>query len=135
MSMEHVNVVVVQGAQHIAPNDLFGPAAHRTACRQVDDPVHDRQERVDVVSRQQDPNFSLSRYPAKKARRFLCAARVEAGERLVEEQQLRLRGQRVGYQDSLLLAAGQSPDPGIGQVGRVDGLEKLVYEGAPGVRP
>jgi hypothetical protein len=33
MSMEHVNVVAVQSAQHIASDDLFGPAAHGTARR------------------------------------------------------------------------------------------------------
>jgi hypothetical protein len=75
------------------------------------------------------------RYPAKKARRFLCAAGIEAGKRLVEEQQLRLGRQRVGYQDSLLLAAGERTDPGIGEVGGVDGLKKLVHESSLGARP
>ena len=87
------------------------------------------------MGRQQDPNLSLVRYPAKKACRFLCAARVEAGERLIEEQELRLGRQSVGYQDSLLFAAGQGADPGVGEVGGVDGLEKLVHQGAPGARP
>ena len=87
------------------------------------------------MGRKQDPYLSLTRYPAKKLGRFLCAARVEAGERLIEEQELRLGCQSVGDQDPLLFAAGQGPYPGIGEVGGVDGPEKLVDQGALGARP
>jgi len=87
------------------------------------------------MGRQQDTNSSLMRYPAKKARRFLRTTRVEAGERLIEEQEPRLGCQSVGYQDSLLLAAGQGPYPGLGEVGGVDGPEKLVHQSALGARP
>jgi hypothetical protein len=90
MSVEDVDMVVVQGAQHVASHDFFGPSAHRAARRKVHDPVHHWQERVDVVGRKQDPDLSVERYPAEKARCFLCAAGVEAGERFVEEQELRL---------------------------------------------
>ncbi len=61
------------------------------------------------MGRQQDPDLSITRNPAKKARRFLCTARVEAGEWLIEEQEPRLGRQSVGDQDSLLFAAGQGP--------------------------
>lgn len=86
------------------------------------------------MGRQQDPDLSITRNPAKKARRFLCTARVEAGEWLIEEQEPRLGRQSVGDQDSLLFAAGQGPHPGIGEVGGVDGSEKLVDQGALGAR-
>ena len=86
------------------------------------------------MGRQQDPDLSLTSNPAKKGRRFLRAARVEAGERLIEEQELRPGRQSVRDQDSLLFAPGQGPDPGIGEVGGVDGSEKLVDPGALGAR-
>ena len=79
------------------------------------------------------PTFSTSN-PAKKGRRFLRAARVEAGERLIEEQELR-PGRRERARSGLFAVRPRTgPDPGIGEVGGVDGSEKLVDPGALGAR-
>ena len=48
---------------------------------------------------------------------------VERGERLVEQQHLRLRHQRARDRHPLRLPAGQLARPGIGLVGQADARE------------
>ena len=65
---------------------------------------------------------------------LLGASQVEIRERLVEQQQLRPRDQRVRDQDPLLLSARQLTDAGVGESGRVDRGEHLLDQLAAGAR-
>ena len=97
-------------------------AAGGPAGRQVDDPVHDRQQRVHLVRRDQHGDLLLRGDPAEQRDDLLLAADVEVGQRLVEQQQPGTADQRVRDQDPLLLAAGQVADPGVGEPLGVDGV-------------
>ena len=52
--------------------------------------------------------------------------RIEAGGRLVEEEQLGIADQRAGDGEPLLLAAGELLDPGVALVLELDQLQHLV---------
>ena len=56
----------------------------------------------------------------------LLVGQVDAGGRLVEDEQVRLAGQRAGDEHPLLLAAGQRGDAVAGPVGEPDDLEGVV---------
>ena len=71
---------------------------------------------------------------AERVGQRLLVGQVDAGGGLVEEQQLRLAGQRAGDQHPLLLAAGQRGDAVAGPVGQADHLERVVDRGAVGAR-
>ncbi len=62
-------------------------------------------------------------------------ARVERGERLVEQHERGRGGQRAGQRDALLLPARQLPGPAVGQVGQPDQLQHLPDAPAAAPRP
>jgi hypothetical protein len=59
---------------------------------------------------------------------------VHRGQRFIQQQQLRLRGQRSGQRDALRLAAGQPPGAPVGELGGVD-LGEVPQCGLPGISP
>ena len=73
---------------------------------------HDRQPvGVQVVEQVQD---------------LVAGAHVDAGRRLVQQQQVGLAEQRAGDEHALLLAAGQLADVAVGQVADAEPVEHLV---------
>ena len=64
--------------------------------------------------------------PAQRPGERLLAGRVDPGGRLVEDQQLRLAGQRPGDQRALLLAAGEGGDRVAGPVGEADRGQRVA---------
>ncbi len=62
-------------------------------------------------------------------------ARVQRGERLVEQHQRGRGGQCAGQRDALLLAARQLPGPAVGEVGQPDQLQHLRDAPAAAPRP
>ena len=72
---------------------------------------------------------------AERAASACWLGRSTPGRRLVEEEQLRLAGERAGDQHPLLLAAGQSEvTPVATPVGQADHLEGVVDGGPVGAR-
>jgi hypothetical protein len=55
---------------------------------------------------------------------------IEVGERLVEQQQLRLRRQGAGQGDTLLLAAGKLMREALAEVFQVDQFQQLFGDAA-----
>ena len=55
--------------------------------------------------------------------------RVQGARRLVAEQHLRVRCQRAGNRNALLLAAGQLRRVGVGLIGQTDQLQQLTGAG------
>ena len=59
----------------------------------------------------------------------LLAGHVEAGQRLVQHQQLGLLGQGTRQEDPLLLTAGQFADLAFGEVGHADLRQRRLDHG------
>ena len=104
---EHVDVVAVEPLSTSERTTSSVGAAGRATGREVDDPVHHRQQRVHLVGRDQHRDLLLGGDPRQQLDDLLGAAQVEVGQRLVEQQQPRPADQRVRDQDPLLLAARQ----------------------------
>ena len=60
---------------------------------------------------------------------------VQRAERLVEQQQLGVGGQRPGERDALLLAAGEGGGAAVGIPGQPDEIEQLGDPGGPRAAP
>ena len=103
-----VHVVVVRDGV------LAGRLGHRSvvddpAVVHDDGPVHQRRQRAQFVRDQQDRAAAVDE-PVERGGERLLAGRVDAGGRLVEDQQVGLAGQGPGDEDPLLLAAGERVD-------------------------
>ena len=64
--------------------------------------------------------------PPQPGAQLLAHAGVERAERLVEEQHVRLDGERAGERHALALAAGELGGIALRQAGELDELEQLV---------
>jgi hypothetical protein len=128
---QHLDRLPVQLRQHVGLHDLVGSAGGDLAAGHVDDPVHHRQQRVHVVRGQQDGYLLTPGQVRQQRDDVVTAGDVKVGERLVEQQQLRLADQRMRDHDALLLAAGQLTDPRAGVSVGPDGLEHVLYPLAP----
>ena len=58
---------------------------------------------------------------------------VHRGERLVQQQQIGIRGQRPGQRDALGLTTGQAPGAPLRELGRID-LSEPLHRQLPGLR-
>ena len=107
MHPDYVHVLAIQLAEDLGPHHLGGGPAGRPARRQVDEAVHDRQQRVHVVRRDEHRDLLVPGDLAEQFDHILLAGDVQVGQRLVEQEQPGPADQRVGDQYPLLLAAGQ----------------------------
>ena len=88
---------------------------------------------VEVVGREQDREAARVQV-VEQVQDLVAQARVDAGGRLVHEQQLGLAEQRAGDEDALLLAARQLADVAVAEVLDVQPREDLADGGALGAR-
>ncbi len=65
--------------------------------------------------------------PSDQRRHRGLAGEVEAVERLVEDEQLRLAHERLGDQQPLLLTARELPDRARGVTGGIDELDHVLH--------
>ena len=79
-----------------------------------------------VVGDEHRGDVHLVVQPAQPVAQLLADLRVERAERLVEQQHLRLDGERTGQRHALALAAGQLRRVAVGELLQVDELEQLV---------
>jgi hypothetical protein len=84
-----------------------------------------------IVRRDEHDAALVAQRPEQRDDRLL-GAHVDAGERLVEQDDLALLGQRAGEEDALLLAAGKLADLALAVVGHADPLQRSVDRGAVG---
>ena len=87
-----------------------------------------------VVGDEQADAVEGGQVAAQVAADLAAGAGVEGGQRLVEQQQAGLGGQRPGQRDPLGLAARQGPGPVAGVVGEADPLQPRRGRGR-GPRP
>ena len=102
--------VVVGGLGH----DLVGRAdLHDRAVAHDQDPVAELERLGEVVGDEDHRLAELAVQPDDLVLHVAPDQRVERGERLVEEQHLRVAGQRSGQADALLHAAGELVGVGL----------------------
>ena len=78
-----------------------------------------------IVGRDQhDPALVAQRAQQRDDR--LLGLHVDAGEGLVEQDDLALLRQRAGEEDALLLAAGEFADLALAELGHADALQRRV---------
>ena len=99
-----------------SPSDRSGspagvPLAIVTPWSSTDDPLADIHHEPHVVIDQQDRNRKLLANVADRLGQVLLFARVHAGRRLVEQQHLRLRGQRAHDFQTPLMAVAEATRP------------------------
>ena len=98
------------------------------------DAVGERVGLFEVLRRQQQRDAFADEL-ADRAPDDLAAARVKAGRRLVEHEQLRTVDQPGGEVDAAALAAGQVLDEAVAELADVEALDQLVDERARRARP
>ena len=114
------------------------PDAGQLARRAVEgDRAADEQEPLDValdgaelVRDVEDRRAELLVETREQRRKRLLRLNVDAGGRLVEDEQRRLGGQRLGDERALLLAAGERLQRGVGALGEPDARDRLVDDRA-----
>ena len=101
------------------------PSADDAAAVHDDEPVAELLGLVHVVGGQHQRDALLLE-PVQPVPQHVAGLRVEAGRRLVEQQQLGLVDQRPGDREPPLHAARQRLDPLVGPVAELHELEQLV---------
>ena len=90
------------------------------------DPVGEHVGLLEVLRGQEDGHAVLAREPGDLVPERAAALRVEAGRRLVEEEDARPVDEREREVEPALHAARVAADLAVGGVGQADALEQLV---------
>jgi hypothetical protein len=93
--VQDVDVMAIKPFEDVRSDHLFGCPTGRPTAREIDDPVHDGQERVHLMGRQEHRDALLLGDAIEQFDDFLATSNVKVGERLVEQQQLRATDQRT----------------------------------------
>ena len=119
----------------VPPHLRDGAALDHVAAAHQRHPVGDREGLLLVVGDQQRRGARRDEDVAQVEGEPLPQPPVERGERLVEQQQPRLDGQRTGQRDPLPLAAGQAGGAPVAEAGQADERQQLLDPpGRPGTR-
>src|SRR5262249_25890830 len=99
----------------------------------VDDPdaVGELVGLLEVLGREEDGDALVLRKPAHLVPEGGAALDVQAGRRLVEEEDARAVDERQGEVEPALHAAGVALDAAVARLGQADTLEQLVRALAP----
>ena len=124
-----LDVAEVGGTHGRIAADLLG-GAHGDPFTEVEDDhrVRQGQHGGDVVLHddEREPVVALVDDLPEDGDQVLRTVEVEAGQRLVEQEDLRLAGQRPGHLDQSDHAQGQGSHRGLGHMGQVQQLEQPV---------
>ena len=116
------------GAVHLVVGER-GAVVGDAAVAHHDRPVDQGGQRAELVGDQHDGRAAGLEH-RERVRERLLVGQVDAGGRLVEEEQVRGPGQRPGDQGALLLSAGEVGDAVARPVGEPDDRDRLVDGGA-----
>ncbi len=86
--VEDVDVMPVELCQNVGADHLVGGPGGRPPIGQVDDLIHDRQQRVHLVRREQHGDPLLDGDPVQQGDDLLARTQVEVGQGFIEKQQL-----------------------------------------------
>src|SRR5439155_18646206 len=112
--LQYLDRRVVEAAQALSGDDLLRLSNREPAVRDVEDAVHDRQQGVDVVRDEQDREAISLGEGCDQFGNHVLVSEVEAGKRLIQQEHLRLPGQRLGQQEPLLLTTRETADRAVG---------------------
>src|SRR5688500_3140941 len=135
-----LRIAVSQLAPHHAPDDAVLVDLLRMAVEPVDrravsqdgDGVGDLQDLVQLV-RDEDRGNAVRPELLEQRQQRVAVALVEAGGRLVEDQQLHLLGEGLGDLHQLLLADAEVGDEGVGRFLEADLLQQRARLGERGM--
>src|SRR5262252_4055956 len=137
---DHLDVGSVESAQHRAGDHLVDPAERRMGAAEIEHAVERAQQRIDLVRAEQHRQAQRAADISHHVDHRLLMVRIEADERLVEQEELRLADQRLRNQEPLALAAGELGNGMSGQVLRADQVQRALHvlalrRAAPGQAP
>src|SRR5690242_9979754 len=95
----------IKTRQDWAGDDLVHPSKHRPSAAEVEDPVHDVEQRVQFMRREKHGDSQVLLHAPDQFDDAALVFRIEADQRLVEQQQLGLTQQRLAQKQPLTLAA------------------------------
>jgi hypothetical protein len=132
VQMHHLDLRAVQTRQYRAGDHLVHRPQGGLAAAEIENLVHCTEQRVEFVRAEKDgqPEFLLQ--TADKFHHSALVVRIEADQRLVEEQETRAAEQGLGEEQPLALAAGQLAERPPGETGRADQAEDPLDIMPPG---
>ena len=101
-----------------------GLPATPAPCKDVD-PIGQHGQQIDGVRGEDHRHVLLAIEPHEQLDHVRLAGRVEAGGRLVEQQDVRLHGQHAGQAHPLLLPVAEVVDRPMAKIGGIDRGERL----------
>jgi hypothetical protein len=122
---EHLDRNAVEPAQGRAGDHLVRGSRNRAPGREVDHPIEVGQNRIDVVSDEQDRDSLDLADPLHQDCHSALIREVEAVEGLVEEEDARATDEGLGDQKSLLLTTREGADWPRCVIARPDQLNYL----------
>ena len=102
----HVDVGAVELRQDRRVNDLVNGAERGAAIAEIEHPIKRADQLVDLMSAEQHRDIALARKAANQIDNSFLIVIIEADQRFVEQQELRLAQQRLRQQEALALATG-----------------------------
>src|SRR5205823_5987283 len=140
--LQHLDRRVVEAAQALGGDDFLRFSNRESAMRDVEDAVNDRQQWVDVM---RDEEHGEAVGLGERCDQFgdhVLIPEVEAGQRLIQQEHLRLPGQRLGQQEPLLFTTRKTANRAVGigsglhlGNGTVDPLAGIDHTPAGGYAP
>src|SRR5581483_3783806 len=103
----HLDLRAVEPRQNRAGDDLLDGAERRLPVAEIQHAVEGPEQRVELVRREEDRHAVVALQTLGELDDGRLMRRIEADERLVEEQQRRASEQRLRQQQALPLAARQ----------------------------
>src|SRR5439155_6134221 len=107
---QHLDRRAVETTEVGTRDHIVGGPLDRTTAGEVDNTVEVAEDRVDVVGDEQHCHLLLLTDPAHERRDRGLGRKVEAVERLVEQEELRSPDECLRDKQPLLLAAGEPPN-------------------------
>ena len=126
---QHVDLCAVELRQHRRGHHLVRPPDPEAAVHQVQHPVHQRQDRVDLVGDEHDGGAGRPPPLVDQRGDAGLVGQVEREQRLVAQQHGRVADQRLGHPQPLLLAAGEAPDRRVRVARAADRGQRRVHPG------
>src|SRR5579875_142163 len=129
---EHLHMVAVERGEDVRSHDAVHRAHRRPAVRQVQHLVHHPEQRVHVMGHQERGDVALPHQLGHQRDGVVGALQIEVGERLVQEQDPRIRHQRLGDEEALPLPPREGAERRLGVMKRPDALQHGVDAGPAG---
>jgi hypothetical protein len=126
VGVDDLNVAAVQVGEDLSGHDFLWGSHPETPARQVQHPVHVVDDGVDLVGDKNHRAVLLMALLVDQRADGLLVVQVQGKQWLIAEQDFGIRGQRLGYPETLLLAAGELAHRNLGVVSRPHQLKEFI---------